>query len=56
MHHIRLPKRLLSTALAAALDVMKGTGNNNFSPKATYTRQQSFMTAYRLMTQIVEAE
>lgn len=38
----------------AALDVMKGTGNNQFSPKATYTRQQSFMTVYRLMNQILE--
>ncbi|MGI6028053.1 MAG: WG repeat-containing protein [Candidatus Heteroscillospira sp.] len=40
----------------AALDVMKGVGNNSFAPTATYTRQQSFMTAYRLMTQIIEAE
>ncbi|MCQ5129692.1 WG repeat-containing protein [Butyricicoccus faecihominis] len=38
----------------AALDVMKGTGNNQFSPKETYTRQQSFMTVYRLMTQILD--
>ncbi|MDO4269639.1 MAG: WG repeat-containing protein [Eubacteriales bacterium] len=38
----------------AALDVMKGTGNNRFAPKETYTRQQSFMTVYRLMTQILD--
>ena len=38
----------------AALDVMKGTGNNMFSPTETYTRQQSFMTVYRLMVQILE--
>ncbi len=39
----------------AALDVMKGTGEGNFSPTATYTRQQSFITAYRLMTQLISA-
>lgn len=40
-------------SVMAALDVMKGTGNNQFDPKGTYTRQQSFMTVYRLMTQIL---
>ena len=38
----------------AALDVMKGTGNNRFSPTDSYTRQQSFMTVYRLMVQILD--
>ncbi|WP_138755699.1 S-layer homology domain-containing protein [Paenibacillus sinopodophylli] len=28
--------------------VMNGTGNNNFSPKGTYTRQQAFTTILRL--------
>ncbi len=35
------------------LDVMHGYGNNTFRPTGTYTRQQAFVTAYRLMTQIV---
>jgi len=39
----------------ASLDIMKGVGNNQFAPTATYTRQQSFMTAYRLMTQILNS-
>lgn len=38
----------------AAISVMNGTGQNKFSPKATYTRQQSFITAYRLMVQILD--
>lgn len=38
----------------ASLDIMKGVGNNQFAPTATYTRQQSFMTAYRLMVQLLE--
>lgn len=29
-------------------DIMNGTGNNNFSPKGTYTRQQAYMTITRL--------
>jgi hypothetical protein len=38
----------------AALDVMNGVGDNEFAPKATYTRQQSFVTVYRLMLQIID--
>lgn len=28
--------------------IMKGTGNNQFSPKGSYTRQQAYMTMWRL--------
>ena len=38
----------------ASLDVMKGCGNNTFQPKGTYTRQQAFITAYRLMVQLLD--
>ena len=38
----------------AALDVMKGVGDNQFAPNEKYTRQQSFMTVYRLMNQILD--
>jgi hypothetical protein len=31
-----------------ANDIMVGTGNNNFSPKAEYTRQQSILTFDRI--------
>ena len=30
------------------INVMNGTGGNNFSPKGSYTREQSYMTIYRL--------
>ncbi|WP_419871600.1 S-layer homology domain-containing protein [Candidatus Pristimantibacillus sp. PTI5] len=35
-------------------EVMNGTGNNNFSPKGTYTRQQAYMTIVRLNDVLVE--
>ncbi len=35
-------------AFVAKLEVMKGTGMNRFSPKGYYTRQQAYMTIYRL--------
>jgi len=31
-----------------AAGIMGGTGNNNFSPLAPYTREQSIITIYRL--------
>jgi len=31
-----------------AAGIMTGTGNNNFSPKAAYTREQSILTIFRL--------
>ncbi|MDQ8737617.1 S-layer homology domain-containing protein [Paenibacillus sp. LHD-38] len=34
--------------------VMNGTGNNTFSPKGTYTRQQAYMTIVRLSEVLVE--
>lgn len=36
------------------INVMSGTGNNNFSPLGTYTREQSFVTIYRLFQAIME--
>jgi hypothetical protein len=30
------------------INVMGGTGNNSFSPLGTYTREQSYITIYRL--------
>ncbi len=37
------------------INVMNGTGSNNFSPRGNYTREQSYMTIYRLF-QAVAAE
>lgn len=37
------------------INVMGGTGNNNFTPLGTYTREQSYMTIYRLFQAIVRA-
>ncbi|WP_054026619.1 S-layer homology domain-containing protein [Bacillus sp. FJAT-28004] len=39
---------MLSVDFVSMYDVMKGTGNNMFSPKGTYTRQQAYMTIMRL--------
>jgi hypothetical protein len=33
-----------------ALKIMSGTGNNNFSPNATYTVEQSIVSLHRLLT------
>jgi hypothetical protein len=35
------------------INVMGGTGNNSFSPLGTYTREQSYMTIYRLFQAVV---
>ncbi len=54
-----MKKRILSPALtltlclglaipAVAAGVMGGTGNNQFSPAATYTKEQSIITTSRL--------
>ena len=34
--------------------VMAGTGQNKFSPAANYTREQTYMTVYRLLKALVE--
>jgi hypothetical protein len=34
-----------------ASQIMGGTGNNNFSPSGTFTREQSIMTILRLFNQ-----
>lgn len=33
--------------------IMSGTGNNNFSPNKSYTREQSYITIYRMFNTIV---
>ena len=33
---------------------MNGTGNDSFSPRNTYTREQSYMTIYRLFVAVLE--
>ena len=35
------------------INVMSGTGNDKFSPLGTYTREQSFITVYRLFQAIM---
>ncbi len=35
---------------------MGGTGNNTFSPTGTYTREQSYVTIYRLFQAVVGAQ
>ena len=59
MKHLKL-RRLLCFAAALALaipalslraaaaGIMNGTGNGNFSPLASYTREQSILTIVRL--------
>ncbi|HWI54814.1 MAG TPA: S-layer homology domain-containing protein, partial [Desulfobacteria bacterium] len=37
-----------ATDKESGIRVMVGTGNNNFSPQANYTRQQAYITALRL--------
>lgn len=37
-----------SASFVASMGVMNDTGNNNFSPKGAYSRQQAFMTIVRL--------
>lgn len=37
------------------INVMGGTGGNNFTPLGTYTREQSFVTIYRLFQAVVGA-
>ena len=37
------------------INVMNGTGNNNFSPRGKYTRQQSYITIYRLFQSVKTA-
>ena len=37
-----------------SIGVMNGTGNNNFSPRNTYTREMSYMTIYRLFVAVLE--
>ena len=36
------------------INVMSGTGNNTFSPLGTYTREQSYVTIYRLFQAVME--
>lgn len=35
------------------INVMGGTGGNNFTPLGTYTREQSFVTIYRLFRAVL---
>lgn len=37
-----------SVAFVSELNIMNGVGNNTFAPTMPYTRQQAFMTIYRL--------
>ena len=37
-----------------SIGVMNGTGNDSFSPRNTYTREQSYMTIYRLFVAVLE--
>ena len=37
------------------INVMSGTGNNTFSPLGTYTREQSYITIYRLFQAVAAA-
>ncbi|WP_337102787.1 S-layer homology domain-containing protein [Paenibacillus sp. YIM B09110] len=37
-----------SVDFVSEFGIMQGTGNNKFSPKGTYTRQQAYMTIWRL--------
>lgn len=41
-----------SVNFVSSIKVMNGTGNNNFSPKDTYSKQQAFMTILRLFESI----
>ena len=36
------------------INVMSGTGNNTFSPLGSYTREQSYVTIYRLFQAVME--
>lgn len=36
------------------INVMSGTGSNNFSPLGTYTREQSYIAIYRLFQAVME--
>ena len=38
----------ISTISGAGRPIMQGTGNNCFSPKNSYTREQAIATVYRL--------
>lgn len=38
----------ISSISGAGRSVMQGTGNNHFSPKGSYTREQAAATVYRL--------
>lgn len=37
----------------SSIDVMQGKANNNFAPKDTYTREQAYMTIYRLFDVLI---
>ena len=45
-----------AVAYVQALGVMKGTSDTTFSPYDTYTRQQAYMTIWRLYNAVVTAE
>lgn len=38
----------ISSISGAGRPIMQGTGNNRFSPKGSYTREQAAATVYRL--------
>ncbi len=43
-----------SVAFVSKNKIMSGTGKNMFSPRKTYTRQQAYVTIYRLYTICIE--
>ncbi len=43
-----------AVASVSKLGVMNGTGKNKFSPKGSYTRQQGYLTVYRLFYNITK--
>lgn len=41
-----------SVAFVASRQIMTGTGDNKFSPRSEYTRQQAYITIYRLINSL----
>ena len=45
-----------SVDFVAQANVMNGTGEGRFTPAGTYSREQSFMTIYRLYQALLETQ
>lgn len=45
-----------SVDFVAQINVMNGTGEGKFSPAGLYSREQSFMTVYRLCQALLETQ